>query len=256
MTILKLPIRIIALAALALSQDATADVYKCVDKDGSVTYTQTPCPNQVTTSIRTSPAPQVSETMDCKHANQFALTIARSMKAGTGSADAFAQYGGLEGLSKSAVNIINYVYVFKHSSNVSAEKVASLTHNKCKARSFGLVNCESMPFAYIEHIGGCDKDDDEDSSLAEESSAGEIEAIKQAQVLAQPPTEALVSGKSASTQALQPQTSDDEQRMQCKDRLQSQIDGINEQMRGGYSSAQSEQYRERLRVLRRSMNDC
>ena len=112
MTADRLYLLILALAALTLSQDIEAGVYKCIDTDGSITYTQTPCPNQVTTTVNTSSAPKASDTMDCKHANQFALTIARSMKSGRASADAFDHYGGFDGLSKSAINIINYV-IFK-----------------------------------------------------------------------------------------------------------------------------------------------
>lgn len=252
MTIIKPYLSLIALAALALSDNAGADVYKCVDTDGSITYGQTPCPNQVTSSVNIGTAPKASDTMDCRHANQFALTIARPMRSGRGSADAFAQYGGLEGLSKSAVNIINYVYVFQHSSNVSVDKIAALTHNKCKARSFGEVNCETMPFAYIEQIGGCD----EDGSEAEQSSAGETDAMQRALVLAEQPTAPPVSNTSSSSQARLSQKSDDERRKDCKDRLQSEIDGINTSMRSGYSSAQGEQYRERLRELRSRQQKC
>lgn len=256
MTIIRLTLSIIALAAFALSPDAEAGVYKCVDTDGSITYTQTPCPNQVTTAVTTSSRPAADDAMDCKHANQFALTVARSMKGGRASADSFAHYGGFDGLSKSAINIINYVYVFQHSSDVSADRIAALTNNKCKARSFGLVNCETMPYGYIEQIGGCDQDDDEDSPETDQINADDVSSLQQAQALAERPVQSGASETNAATRSLYSQKTDDERRSQCKDKIQSEIDGINTSMRSGYSSAQGEQYREQLRTLRNRMSDC
>ena len=157
----------------------------------------------------------------------------------------FNQYGGLEGMSKSAVNIVNYVYMYQHSSDLSADRIAALAGHKCKARAFGDASCEAMPFRFIESIGGCgdDEDDERPASAA---------TVNNAQLLSASPA-------SGTTERTDRQTRPPEARDQsrdCKERLQKQIDRINSDMRSGYSSQQGERYRERLRTLRKQMSDC
>ena len=238
----------LALAAAILTSflaTANAGVYKCVGPDGSLTYSQTPCPGQKTTEIRTSSASESADWLDCRHAGQFALTVAQSMKRGRGSADIFNQYGGLDGMSKSAVNIVNYVYMYQHSSDLSADRIAALTGNKCKARAFGDASCEAMPYGFIETIGGCgdDEDDEQPASAA---------TVNNAQLLSGSPESAATAETNRQTM---PRV-DQDQSGDCKERLQKQIDRINISMRSGYSSQQGEQYRERLRTLRKQMRDC
>jgi len=227
---------------------ANAGVYKCVGPDGSLTYSQTPCPGQKSTEVKTSSSSQATDSLDCRHAGQFALTVAQSMKRGRGSADVFNQYGGLDGLSKSAVNIVNYVYMFQHSSDLSADRIAVLTGNKCKARAFGDASCEAMPYSFIESIGGCgDNEDDEDDE--QQTSAATVNN-------AQLQSETLASATTAESNRQARPRVDEDQSPDCKERLQKQIDNINSSMRSGYSSQQGERYRDRLRTLRDQMSDC
>ena len=240
---------------IAVAIPAAAGVYKCVAADGSLTYSQTPCPGQKTTTVTTVKSSNAGETLDCRHASQFALTVAKSMKRGRGSADLFSTYGGLEGLSKSAVNIINYVYQFRHSSDLSADRIAALTGNKCKARAFGEASCEAMPFAYIEKIGGCDeKDPDETQDPVEVAGAPTPAAENLATESL--PMETLTAAPDMERSSQATSFDSNDQVASCKKRLQTQIDSINAQMRNGYSSQQGEQYRERLRALRKQMSDC
>lgn len=231
---------------LGVLTTADAGVYKCVAADGSLTYSQTPCPGQKTTTVATMKS-TTDDALDCRHAGQFALSVARSMKRGRGSADMFAQYGGIEGLSKSAVNIINYVYLFQHSSDLSADRIAALSGKKCKARAFGDANCESMPFAYVEQIGGCDDDAEADGEEQQQAVvAGDLS-----------PPDGTLTSVPPSTRLESTHFEQNEDRSRdCKDRLQREIDGINDGMRSGYSSQQGENYRERLRALRKQKSEC
>jgi hypothetical protein len=53
-----------------------------------------------------------------------------------------------------------------------------------------------------------------------------------------------------------PDSGNDEITQQCKKRYRDQIDAIDVEMRRGYSSAQGEAYRERLRVLTQHLRRC
>ena len=242
---------VLAIAALILTSfltTANAGVYKCVGPDGSLTYSQTPCPGQKTTEVRTSSASPSADSLDCRHAGQFAFSVAQSMKRGRGSADIFDQYGGLEGMSKSAVNIVNYVYMYQHSSDLSADRIAALSGNKCKARAFGDASCEALPLRFIESIGGCD-DDEDDEDDAQQAAAANVNNAQLQSATVAPATTAESSG-------LTRPGPEQDRSGDCKERLQKQIDNINSSMRSGYSSQQGERYRERLRSLREQMSDC
>ena len=49
---------------------------------------------------------------------------------------------------------------------------------------------------------------------------------------------------------------EEERRLECRDRVKSQIDSINARMRSGYTSAQGESLKKRRRDLETKMRDC
>lgn len=237
-----------ALLLLATSADADAGVYKCVDADGGITYAQTPCPDQVTTAVHTASSNRDDEPLDCEHANRFALSVARSMKNGSASSDTYMKYGGVDAMSKAAVNIVSYVHSFQHSNEITADRIAALSGNRCQARAFGAVSCESLPVRFTDSIGGCDKDQDPDATTVANSSAF---------TTASPPD--LGAGRTATTASSSNQAAivrDEERRTTCIETRKAEIDRINDSMRGGYTSTQGETYRKRLRELRTAINDC
>lgn len=239
-----------ALFLLAISADSSAGVYKCVDADGNITYAQTPCPNQKTTTVHTAASNAGKDALDCEHANRFALTVARSMKSGRSSSDTYMKYGGVDSMSKAAVNIVSYVHSFQHSDDISVDRIAALAGNRCQARAFGAASCESLPVSFTDSIGGCDVDDE-----ANADAAGEPQPATAASVNASE----LGSARSAPTM---PDASaavavrNEERRTACIESKRAEIDSINDAMRSGYSSAEGDRYRQRIRDLRQAIKDC
>lgn len=222
--------RLLLLTALLFAVDARADIYKCKDADGNIMYAQTPCKKQASEKID-STGSRSTQATDCSLASRFAVTAARHMRAGSRSDEVFNRYGGLDSLSKGSIGVINYVYSFRTNDDVSEERIGGLAQAKCRARSFGDVSCESLPPSFIEGIGGCDAED------REEPLATPGLPVKR-------------------TTPRAPDSRKDEITQQCKKRYRDQIDAIDAEMRRGYSSAQGEAYRERLRVLTQQLRRC
>ena len=222
---------LLLLSTIFFGGDANADIYKCTDVDGNVMYSQTPCKNQASESVGRTDS-KSANVMDCSLASRFAITTARHMRAGSRSDEVFNRYGGLDSLSKGTIGVINYVYSFRTSANVSEDRIGVLAQAKCRARSFGDVSCEALPLSFIQGLGGCDEEGWEE-----------------------PPIEAAPPVASRTT-ARANYSRNDEFTMQCKKRYRDQIDAIDAEMRRGYSSAQGEAYRARLRVLTQQLRRC
>lgn len=238
-----------AVLLLGAAADSRAGVYKCVDSDGSITYAQTPCPDQVTTTVHTVTSSTDAATLDCEHANRFALSVAQSMKRGSASSDTYMKFGGVDAMSKAAVNIVSYVHSFQHSDDISADRIAALAGNRCRARAFGAVSCETLPVRFTDSIGGCDPDEE-----SEPDAVGVANAAVPATADAVNPAPRVAASPPASNELAEAR--DAERRAACRDSKEAEIDRINETMRRGFTSAQGEQYRERLRALRKAISDC
>jgi hypothetical protein len=219
------------LAMIFFTGNAQADIYKCTDADGNVMYSQTPCKKQSSEKTN-STGPKSAEVVDCSFAGRFAIVTARYMRAGSRSDEVFNRYGGLDSLSKASIGVINYVYSFRTNADISEERIAGLAQARCRARSFGDVSCEALPRSFIEGLGGCD-----------------------AQELEEPRGEPEPGAEIATTARANDSRSE-ELIQQCKKRYRDQIDVIDAEMRRGYSSAQGETYRERLRVLTQQLRRC
>lgn len=232
--------------ALLATPGARADIYKCTSEDGGITYSQTPCPAQKTVDVGTggSAAPAVAP--DCSHANQFAFSSARLMRAGLTSSELFDRYGGVDALTKGAIGTINYVYGFRTSDNVTVERIAALTEAKCKARALGDVSCAALPPGYTESIGGCDAEnaqgDDRASPAADAQTGGRKGAGSGA------------GSSAAGSRAAVARNREITER--CKQPYRDSIDAIEVQMRRGFTSEQGEVYRRRLRGLTQQMRRC
>ena len=227
--------RIAAILLLAISlsaNDSLADIHKCTDEDGNVEYAQTPCANQKTENVRSSAVDSNREALDCSYASRFALSTARRMRTGVRSSDLFNLYGGIDALSVGTIGVINYVYSYRSNDDVAVERIASLTQAKCRARSLGNVSCEALPLSYTESLGGCGADPEV------------IEIAEQLPVQQQPVLRSTATSRSP------------ELIEECKDNYRDQIDEIDAEMRRGYSSAQGEAYRERLRTLTQQLRAC
>jgi len=224
--------------ALFCAVEVHADIYKCKDANGNVMYSQTPCKKQKSEKIGNT-ASEKPEATDCSFAGRFAVTTARYMRAGSRSDEIFNRYGGLDALSKGSIGVINYVYSFRTNADVTEQRIGGLAQTKCRAGSFGEVSCEVLPLSFTEGLGGCDADDLVET---EEPPTAMPEAIEEPIGYRAAPT----TGDPRSGELTQ----------QCKKRYRDQIDAIDAEMRRGYSSAQGEAYRERLRVLTQRLRGC
>jgi hypothetical protein len=216
--------------------DARADVFKCTAEDGSLTFQQTPCPEQKVEKVQTDgPA---TEPQDCGQAQQFAGLAARLMRSGLRSDEVFDRYGGLDSLSKSSIGVVSYVYTFRTNDDVSIDRIASLTQAKCQARSLGDVSCETLPIAFAETLASCNPDLEEDR-VASSLVAGETTVSPSGPIR-------TTANTARSSEAV----------AQCKKKNRDAIDAIDAEMRRGYSSEQGEAYRQRLRVLTEQLRSC
>ncbi len=229
---------ITSLLTLGLSA-AHADIYKCTDADGSITYAQIPCVNQETENVNSSGVVIETSEIDCSYADRFALATARRMRVGMSSSELFEFYGGIGDLSKESIGVINYVYSYRTNDAVTVDRIAELTLAKCQALSLGNVSCEVLPTAYTESIGGCAA-----AENAEETVAAQVTPAEPAPVPQQQTKRRTFSDPIA------------ERTEDCRNYYRDKIDAVDAQMRSGYSSEQGEAFREKLRRLAEQMRAC
>lgn len=221
---------------LLASASGQAEVFKCTAEDGGLTFQQTPCPEQKVEKVATQTPVATDTGSDCSFADRFAVSTARLMRAGVTSNEVFDRYGGLDALSRSSIGVINYVFSFRTSDDVTVERIAELAGAKCKVGSFGDARCETLPLSFTDGIGGCDGKGEGQETLAAESGNPRPSAAM--------PARSTVSGRS------------DEEIQTCKKHYRDLIDEIDAEMRRGYGSEQGEVYRQRLRMLTEKLRAC
>ena len=168
------------------------------------------------------------------------------MQSGITSAELFQAFGGVDSLSRGAIGIVNYVYSFRTTEQVSAERIAGLTEIKCQARALGDVSCETLPRQFTKRFGGCEAADD----------SSPLQAANIAQAIGTSDESATQTQAATSTGRPVSPAPDTQAVEQCKKRYRDQIDAIDAEMRRGYSSEQGEAYRERLRGLTQKLRAC
>lgn len=233
-----------ALSVAVGTPDARAEIYKCKEADGSLTYSQTPCPNNDTNVVVSETGTEYAITvLDCRYANRFAQETANAMRDGAASTDIFDQYGGIDALSGGSISIINYVYVYRTKTNVSAIRIADLTEAQCLVAAMPNVACDDLPREFTDPLGGCDRDPDEPFAIAMSKTTADTRA---ATVQVSTPTtryEAAVPRQAESAAA-------------CRARYQNEIDSIDARMRDGYTSPQDDALIDRRRDLSRRIGNC
>lgn len=241
---------------------ANAEIFKCVAENGELTFSQAPCVEKGSTvTVMKSGGSTSNEPADCEHARRFALNTAQKMKTGTGSRTIFDSYGGIGALSKGSVSLISYVYQFRTNDDVSAVRVSALATAKCQARAFGDVSCEQLPSSFTNGIGGCNIDEGEmvETASARATTIGtsNTQLTHLQPLVTHPPSRSSQdSGADQRARAREAKALEEKQRLNCRDRIKSQIEGINARMRSGYSSAQGETFKNQRRNLEERMRDC
>lgn len=245
-------ILLLVLLASLLPQPGQAEIFRCVAPNGELTYAQTPCPEKDSkVTIEKSVKSATSDADECQYAHRFALATAQEMKAGTSSAVVFDRYGGLSALSRGSVSLISYVFQYRTNNDVSAERVAALSVAKCQAHSFGDVSCAELPVEFTNRLGGCGSDDE----VATSGIVGFPPSVFQPAQL----QSANASQRSRITRQAsirKARAADEDRRLECKERIRSQIDSINSQMRSGYTGPEGSSLRKRRRDLEDRMREC
>lgn len=230
----------LTISLLAAAPAGHADVFKCTAEDGSLTFQQTPCPEQKVEVIDMQETSTAE--LDCRYASRFADFTARHMRAGISSNEAFDSFGGLDALSRPSIGVINYVYSFRTNDDVSAERISGLALAKCGAGSFGDASCEAFPASFTDGLGGCDGEllQEPEAQDSVSTTRGIPEERRSPSTQEQP----VATRRSAEDTAA------------CKQHYRDAIDEIDAEMRRGYSSGQGEVYRQRLRQLTEKLREC
>ena len=151
------------LLVLPFISDVSAATYKCIDVNGDVTYSQTPCKQNQKTDKLLSSGKKPAEMEDCKYAGAFSQMAFRQMRSGLSTQQLFERYGGVNSISQGTLGVINYVYSFKYSPTMQPARIAELTIAKCNAQAFGKVRCEDFPDEFQEMIFSCDDEEREEA---------------------------------------------------------------------------------------------
>jgi S1-C subfamily serine protease len=143
---------IIVLGLFWMSMVEAATVYKWVDKDGRVSYSQTPPPDpeqQVTTRTMSDGTVDASLGPYCASVRKYARSIAQSMMFGRPLESAVASAGEVDrqfrewGAVDSQVREIAYfVYTMEaglRSGHVTTDGIATLAHSKCMSGNFAIL---------------------------------------------------------------------------------------------------------------------
>ena len=149
--------RLIVLLLLLAGTQTFADVFRCTGEDGSVTFSQTPCSKAAERVSVETGSTSTATSKNCKHAGHFSEAVARLMRQGMEKSDMLDEFGGADKFSRDSMRLVNYVYQFKSSGNVSPERIATLTTTQCETGTLGNVSCSALPEKYISAGGGCSK---------------------------------------------------------------------------------------------------
>lgn len=145
--------RIITLFVLLVATTANADVFRCTDEDGSVTFSQTPCSGEAErVSVSSGKS---TNTASCKHAGHFSQAVTQLMRQGMVKADLLDEFGGADAFSRGSLRLVNYVYQYQNTRSMSQERIVSLATTQCETGTLGDVSCKALPEQYTKSGGGC-----------------------------------------------------------------------------------------------------
>lgn len=229
----------------SVSFSAYSKMYKCIDENGGVIYSQTACQtDQTTEKVMSSNKPQQKNLEDCQYAGQFASMVTRQMRSGVEAEQSFDRYGGINALSKSTIAVINYVYTFKNTPDTSANRISSLVAARCNARAFGDVKCEDFPEEFQTSIISCDESKREDVLIQQQLMR------KNSRPAGSPEQPVQAPKKSQNKSTTSNNTKNTKKRIDdCKERYDKQITTIDDRLRESYSSEEGESLRKRRRQL-------
>lgn len=116
--------------------------HKCLDEKGGVVFSDQAC--EVVGTDRSIAAqdpvrrPKES-TAACEIVRGFAAEIADVMRREVAAADLIAANGGVGLVDRPSLQVLNYVYMFRASPEVTTAEIAALSYRRCMAGGFHLV---------------------------------------------------------------------------------------------------------------------
>ena len=249
---------VVLLFGLQWFPDAVAATYKCVDANGDVTYSQTPCKRNQTTDKKLSGNENPIVMEDCKYSGAFAQLAFRHMRSGLNTQQLYDRYGGINSISQATLGVINYVYAFKHSTAMRPARVAELTIARCNAQAFGKVSCEDFPMEFQEMIFSCDDEERAEAMRLQKligQSVGPSNRFRDSTIIDTYGSNDRQAGNREWLKAQERSKHEREQAriIECKRRYESEIDGIDDRMSRGYGASLGESLRDRRRSLVRKL---
>jgi len=139
---------IIASLLLGWGLAACAQVYRCVDKAGQVTFTQQHCsPGQTSevvnlgqTEATPNPKPAI-----CKQVARLAKLVFPHIQQTDSILDIYSGLGGRGQLSAGITAAINYIFTFRYNPKASESVVVALTQGTCLDGGFGNLTRKDLP---------------------------------------------------------------------------------------------------------------
>ena len=139
---------LVVILLFAYGVSAHAEVYRCVDDMGKVTFTQHRCsPGQEGEQVKLDganfnrkPKPEV-----CAEVKKLADLVFPHITQTDSILDIYTDLGGRQHLSAGITAAINYVFNFRYNPKARQSEVVELTHDKCLDGGFGQITQKDLP---------------------------------------------------------------------------------------------------------------
>lgn len=228
--------------------NTVAGVFKCIDADGSVTYSQSACEPEQETSKILEISSDTAPRQDCRVSERFASSVAERMKDGENSNQVFRHYGGIDSLNPSTVSLINYVFSHKNNDAASISRITALTTTRCEVGSFGISDCDTLPYEFIAGLGGCEAAKNGGSPAASNVAVPRPQSSSSVKTNSRSPEPPRSELNETNFDALQS--------ADCKTRLTAELKQIYKDMRTSRSAAEQSELNDRRNELRRELGYC
>lgn len=151
---LRIATAFLGLILLFDSSPSSARAYRCTDANGSVSYSQIPCPaGQTAAKVHGVNTTAVTDREACTHIRRFATESFGKLRHGKESSELIDEYGGPGYISPVTLNVVNFASGFRFNKDVSALKVGVMAYNKCSNSGFGKIQTSDLPTEILPAYG-------------------------------------------------------------------------------------------------------
>lgn len=123
-----------------------ADIFRCKDSDGNITFSQLPCEKDETSNKLNIQAQKTDIPSEeaCLEASKFSRPLYERIKQAETSS-IIDELGGVNNLQPPVLNIINYIAIYRLDTRTSSQRIASLVDKKCQNGGFGIFTESDFP---------------------------------------------------------------------------------------------------------------